>query len=62
SELKILIDEPLENIKKHAMPLVAEGIKRARAGKLIIEPGFDGQYGVVKIFGEEEKCRQGKLF
>jgi len=62
SELKILIDEPLENIKQHTLSQVAEGIKRARAGKLIIEPGFDGQYGVVKIFNEEEKSRQGKLF
>ena len=62
AELKILIDEPLENIKKYALPQVAEGIKRARAGKLIIEPGFDGQYGVVKIFSEEEKSKQGKLF
>lgn len=54
-ELKILIDEPLEKIKQIALPEVAEGIRRARAGELIIEPGFDGQYGAVKIFSEKEK-------
>ncbi len=57
-ELKILIDEPLEKIKQIALPAVAEGIRRARQGELIIEPGFDGQYGAVKIFSEEEKGKE----
>jgi uncharacterized protein (TIGR00375 family) len=57
-ELKILMDEPLEKIKQIALPAVAEGIRRARQGELIIEPGFDGQYGAVKIFSEEEKGKE----
>lgn len=57
-ELKILIDEPLEKIKQIALPAVAEGIRRARQGELIIEPGFDGQYGAVKIFSEKEKGKE----
>lgn len=50
TELYILIDAPLKDIKKATLPRVAEGIKRVRGGNLIIEPGFDGQYGKVKIF------------
>lgn len=55
SELNILIDMPLEKLKQITLPEVAEGIRRARAGELIIEPGFDGQYGAVRIFSEKEK-------
>ncbi len=55
TEMKVLLDEPLDNLAKITLPSIAEGIKRVREGKLIVEPGFDGQYGVVKIFSEEEK-------
>ena len=64
SELEILIHKPLEQILKNTLPAIAEGIKRVRAGKLMVEPGFDGQYGTVKIFSPEEKAsnKQAKLF
>jgi PHP family Zn ribbon phosphoesterase len=63
SELYILMDAPISDIK-NISPAVAEGIKRVREGKLIIKPGFDGQYGTVKIFSEEEKekNKQASLF
>ena len=54
-ELQILLKEDLENIKKVTLPEIAEGIRRVRAGELYIKPGFDGQYGEVKIFKDEEK-------
>lgn len=62
-ELDILLDLPLEVIKKQAPEEVAEGIRRVRAGELHITPGFDGQYGTVRIFSEKEKqSRQRTLF
>ncbi|KKQ54334.1 MAG: PHP domain protein [Candidatus Falkowbacteria bacterium GW2011_GWC2_38_22] len=61
SELKILIDLPIAEIQSAALPSIALGIERARSGNLIIQPGFDGQYGVVKIFSEEEKVVQKKM-
>jgi uncharacterized protein (TIGR00375 family) len=61
NELYILMDAPISDIK-NISPTIAEGVKRVREGKLIIKPGFDGQYGMVKIFSEEEKKDQGKLF
>ncbi len=61
TELYILIEAPIEEIKKATLPAIAEGIKRVRTGKLIIEPGFDGQYGKVKIFSEKEKKQQKAL-
>ncbi|MFH1661708.1 MAG: endonuclease Q family protein [Candidatus Falkowbacteria bacterium] len=64
NELDILIKIPIEKIEKVTLPKIAKGIKRVRDGKLIIEPGFDGQYGTVKIFSEKEKDinKQKKLF
>lgn len=55
NEMNILLDAPLDDIRSLAGAGIAEGIKRARKGKLYIEPGFDGQYGVVKIFNDQEK-------
>jgi uncharacterized protein (TIGR00375 family) len=63
NEMKILIDEPIENLKKITWPEIAEGIKRVRKGELIIEPGFDGQYGTIKIFDNNKTAtKQNVLF
>lgn len=62
SELDILISEPLEKLKEITSPEIVEGIKRARGGKLIIEPGFDGQYGKIKIFSRDKNNKQLELF
>ena len=46
-------------------PEELEAIKRMREGDLHIEPGYDGEYGIVKIFKEEErdgKSAQSTLF
>jgi uncharacterized protein (TIGR00375 family) len=51
NELNILLnlsDSELENITD--LPKLITGIRRVRAGKLIIQPGYDGVYGRVKIF------------
>jgi len=55
SEMEILLTKSLADFKKITLPEIVEGIKRVRNGELIIEPGFDGQYGKIKIFKEEEK-------
>ena len=33
---------------------LSEGVARVRAGEVHIEPGYDGRYGTVKIWGEGE--------
>jgi len=64
TELNILIYEDLKNIRQETYPEIAKGIKRVREGRLIVEPGFDGEYGRVKIFSQKEKVnnKQAMLF
>lgn len=54
-ELKIMMDLNEAEIKKIASPMVAEGIMKVRAGEVGIEPGFDGEYGKIKIFGKADR-------
>jgi len=61
NELNILLDINLEDLEKIVDPAIAEGIKRVREGKLIIKPGFDGQYGEVNIFSEKEKLKNKQI-
>lgn len=53
SELSILQDIPTDEISK-ASTLLGEGISRLRKGQVIKQAGFDGEYGVIKLFEEGE--------
>ena len=55
NELKILTKVSIEDIAKISGEKVAEGIKKDREGDLVIDPGYDGVYGVVKIWQDGEK-------
>lgn len=57
SELFILQEAPLEDIEKLGGAMVAEGIKRMRSGELQIKAGFDGEYGVIRLFDDKERKR-----
>lgn len=54
-ELGILTDLSAREIESAGVPLLAEAIKKMRAGDLHIDPGYDGEYGKVNIFTREEK-------
>jgi DNA helicase-2/ATP-dependent DNA helicase PcrA len=55
SELSILRDVPLEAIAQAGGTLLAEGIRRVRSGDVTIAAGYDGEYGVIKLFDEQER-------
>lgn len=52
NEFHVLLDAPIDVIASAATPRIAEAVRRMRAGEMRITPGYDGIYGVVKIFEE----------
>jgi len=67
SEFEILLFKSLEELSEFMPPRILEGIRRVREGRLYIRPGFDGVYGKISIFGEEDHetpktVRQQSLF
>ena len=56
AELQILEEVPLEDITR-TDPLLGEAVARLRAGKVIREAGYDGEYGVIRLFEEGELSR-----
>lgn len=57
SELAILQDIPTDEISK-ASTLLGEGISRLRQGKVIKHAGYDGEYGVIKLFEDDELVKK----
>ena len=54
SELSILNAIPTEEIARNESTLLAEAITRLRRGQVIREGGYDGEYGVIRLFGADE--------
>ncbi len=49
-ELTILRETPLEQIASVGGAQLAQGIDRMRRGQVDAEPGYDGEYGVIRVF------------
>ncbi len=62
SDFTVLEDAPVEDIDK-VHPLLGEAVNRLRAGKVIRQAGYDGQYGVIRLFeeGELDRLTRGEL-
>jgi len=61
-ELHILRDAGTADIRRVSGGLVAEAIARLRNGEVIKEAGYDGEYGVIRLFRPEELARTEALF
>lgn len=59
SEFAILLDMGEEDLIKTAGKKTAEAIMKVRSGDLTITPGFDGEFGRIKIFGAAEEIKPG---
>ena len=55
-ELAILEEVPVDDIEPHS-PLLAEAVTRLRSGRVVREAGFDGEYGVIRLFEPGEVAR-----
>jgi DNA helicase-2/ATP-dependent DNA helicase PcrA len=65
NEYNVFMQAPLEEIASRCGMLLAEAVKRVRRGEIRPRPGYDGEFGVIKVFGAhelEELSGQGTLF
>lgn len=53
-ELDILQSVPLDEVTRVGGELLGEAITRLRRGEVIREAGYDGEYGVIRMFQPEE--------
>lgn len=54
SEFRILRELPIEDLRHHSGYLISEGIRRLREGRVERTPGFDGEYGRIRLFDQLE--------
>ncbi|MBB5870948.1 uncharacterized protein (TIGR00375 family) [Allocatelliglobosispora scoriae] len=57
SELGILLDAPIDEVTAAGGELLGEAIGRLRRGDVRRTPGFDGEYGVIRLFDPDELRR-----
>jgi uncharacterized protein (TIGR00375 family) len=62
SEFAILLDLSENELLKIAKPEIAAGIIRMRAGKVNVRPGYDGVYGEIHVYNDEDYPKQSGLF
>ena len=55
TEFEILLKAEKEDLGRSLPKRIVEGILRMRKGEAVIQPGFDGEYGKISLFSEEEK-------
>ena len=60
SEFNVILDLPIEDLKKGAGQLVAEAVRRVRIEQVIKTPGYDGVYGIIKVFADGERAKFAK--
>jgi uncharacterized protein (TIGR00375 family) len=49
-EFSVLTDVPVADLARTASERVAQGVDRMRQGLVRIEPGHDGEYGIIRLF------------
>ncbi len=65
SEFEILRKTSLDALERHGPPLLAEAISRMRNNQVRIAPGYDGEFGTISLFDNQERTQllgQNSLF
>jgi DNA helicase II / ATP-dependent DNA helicase PcrA len=57
-ELEILQSVPLDEVAVRSR-MLATALERLRSGRVVTEPGYDGEYGVIRVFEDGEAADDG---
>ena len=60
SELFILRELPTDDLEKDS-PMLAEALIRLRKEQVIKHAGYDGEYGVIKLFNDDELVKKNSI-
>jgi len=55
SEFDILRNVPIDDLAQSGVALFSEAITRIRDGRVLFEPGYDGEFGQVRLFDPDER-------
>ena len=58
-ELVLLTETPLDELRRLGGDILAEAISRLRRGEVVLDAGYDGEYGVVRLFKDAELPARG---
>lgn len=50
NEFSILLEAPIQDIEREGSRLIGKGIERMRSGSIHVAPGYDGEYGKIRLF------------
>jgi uncharacterized protein (TIGR00375 family) len=56
NEFNLLLHAPVKDISRQSQ-LLGEAVGRVRDGRVIRRPGYDGEFGVIRVFAENELKR-----
>jgi uncharacterized protein (TIGR00375 family) len=60
NEFAVLQDVPIEALKSCSLPLFAEAVSRLRKKRICPSGGYDGEFGVVRVFDSRELSKLRK--
>jgi DNA helicase-2/ATP-dependent DNA helicase PcrA len=61
SEFNILLNLPLSELERMGDALLSEAIKRMRNREVIVQEGYDGEFGRIHVFQDNEKDPEDNL-
>jgi len=60
SEFDVLLHAPEDSFESDINPHLGLAIRRMRQGHVVKQPGYDGEFGVIKVFSEKERSKMLK--